>query len=110
MSLRPAAEVAREWLDAQFRTMPSVLRDEDHAALTALVERVRAEALREAAEVVDYARGLVKLDEIAASDPKVAALQRPAPDPTPNGPGDVGDYGPIDEGDQDDDDFLDEAL
>ena len=49
--MRPAAEVAREWLGAQFRSMPSVLRDEDHASLTALVERVRAEALQAAAEV-----------------------------------------------------------
>ena len=51
MSLRPAAEVAREWLGAQFRSMPSVLRDEDHASLTALVESIRAEALQAAADV-----------------------------------------------------------
>ena len=54
--------------------MPSVLRDEDHAALTALVERVRAEALRAAAEVVrrfDPALdpGILPLRILALGDP-----------------------------------------
>lgn len=70
MSLRPAAEVARAFCDELGCTTVHVLRDE----LPALVERVRAEALREAAEVVrrfDPALdpGILPLRILALGDP-----------------------------------------
>ena len=48
MSLRPAAEVARAFYQEHWDTLQGARTE---AGLTALVERVRAEALREAAEV-----------------------------------------------------------
>lgn len=73
MSLRPAAEVAREFCDELGCTTVHVLRDE----LPALVERVRAEALWEAAEVVctcmsrscRYRENVVALIPVDPEDP-----------------------------------------
>ena len=48
VSLRPAAEVARAFYQEHWDTLQGARTE---AGLTALVERVRAEALREAAEV-----------------------------------------------------------
>ena len=74
MSLRPAAEVAREWLEPGLAMSGLTPTAEGIAGLAALVERVRAEALREAAEVVrrfDPALdpGILPLRILALGDP-----------------------------------------